>query len=452
MKWARAEGDLIDESAFFNAGGRGTLEVIKWLVGEAGWREELVEGAAFGDRWDVLFWAKEEGQFHFGTKGYDLIARTAQKGNLEILKWLEKEGFPVTQEIIFHASAGGHMHILNWAMEEHQITVGISQGRILERCYKVAISGDHVAVLKWLLENYGIVEDHKIQKSLWAAAAYKGNFEIFQFLRAAGAEFGPETFFFACARPREGNLKIVKWLRKHGCPWDDGILTECATRAEDLQLLKWFRKHGAPWHERVCAQAAGSGNFELLKWAHENGCPWDETTCTSAAASGNLEILNWAFQNGCPYSHEVLWTAAQYPNLEVLNWVWENIPDENFGEDSRYGLFRYVVLSSKNTGTVIWFLKKIAREKASEISESLHEVSEYFRDTPFFWPRKVTKALKRFENGDFSWSREELEDWKVADHDPCYPLSPHYDPISPTYPYSPYSPASPHYNPVKNII
>jgi hypothetical protein len=419
-------------------------------VGEVGWWERavmgdiwdvLVEGAVMGDRWDVLFWVKDEGLLQ-STLSWQHIARVAETGNLKILKWIKKEGYPVSQEIICHASAGGHVHILNWVMEKYpEFSAGIDQ-EFLVRCYVFALERDHVDVLTWLFEKFGLVTDRERQKTLWREAAYSGNLNSFEFLRNTGAEWAPETFLHACGRPRGGslNVKLAKWLRKHGCPWNEENLTQIAAQAEDLQLLKWFRKHGAPWHDFVCAKAAGSGNFELLKWAHENGCPWDKNTCARAAASGNLEILKWvrergcpwttrtcihavnnldvliwAFQNGCPYSHEVLWRAAKSGNMEVLTWIWETIPEENFDED-RYRIFKRVTLNSENTRAFIWLLKKIAREKASELSEMLHELSKFVDNHACFWREIVEVILQNFENGHFFfkehlavWSRSRLQ-------------------------------------------
>jgi len=42
--------------------------------------------------------------------------------------------------------------------------------------------------------------------------------------------------------------------------------------------------------------AAKGGHLRMLKWARENGCPWDVNICWAAAG----DTLQWARANGCP--------------------------------------------------------------------------------------------------------------------------------------------------------
>ncbi len=61
-----------------------------------------------------------------------------------------------------------------------------------------------------------------------------------------------------------------------------------------MKVLKWLRANGCPWDEHTCAQAALGGHLELLKWARKNGCPWDASTCEFASIRRHLELLKWA--------------------------------------------------------------------------------------------------------------------------------------------------------------
>lgn len=36
-----------------------------------------------------------------------------------------------------------------------------------------------------------------------------------------------------------------------------------------------------------------SGHLKVLKWVRENGCPWDKDTCSDATGEGHLEVLKW---------------------------------------------------------------------------------------------------------------------------------------------------------------
>ena len=140
-----------------------------------------------------------------------------------------------------------------------------------------------------------------------------------------------------------GNLEMVKYYIKNGCPWDEDVCSNAAlcghleilkwARSEtwdewiymyaDMEMLKWERSEGCPWDEKVCINAAFGGHLEILKWARSEGCPWDEEVCTYAARNGHLEVIKWAKSEGCPWNGDVCKNAAGNGHLDVLQWVRE---------------------------------------------------------------------------------------------------------------------------------
>jgi len=78
-----------------------------------------------------------------------------------------------------------------------------------------------------------------------------------------------------------------------------------------IKVLKWARKNGCPWNEYTCSCAALNGHLDILKWARENGCPWNEDTCRYAAENGHLDVLQWARKNGCPCNESTCSFAAE---------------------------------------------------------------------------------------------------------------------------------------------
>jgi len=71
-------------------------------------------------------------------------------------------------------------------------------------------------------------------------------------------------------------------------------------------VLKWLREHGCPWDEGTCNLAAENGHFETLKWAREHGCPWTWWTDHYAQqhSQDNPEMLRWVRANNCPRERE----------------------------------------------------------------------------------------------------------------------------------------------------
>ncbi|CAB9507047.1 ankyrin repeat protein [Seminavis robusta] len=147
------------------------------------------------------------------------------------------------------------------------------------------------------------------------------------------------------------SIAILKWARRHGCPWDEStciaaaaaghlhivqwacvngcrfcIWSTCtaAARAGHLAILQWARENGLHWNEETCAAAARGGHLALLQWARANHCPWNEYTCAAAAGRGHLAILQWARANHCPWTEETCFAAAQGGHLAILQWARAN--------------------------------------------------------------------------------------------------------------------------------
>jgi hypothetical protein len=132
---------------------------------------------------------------------------------------------------------------------------------------------------------------------------------------------------------RAGDLEMLKWFRKKGCPWIPeypaevlwrfGTCDEAAWMGK-LEVLEWARSQGAPWYSLTCACAARGGHLDVLQWARAQGCPWDAKTCAWAAYGGHLEVLQWARAQGCPWDARVCAEAERGGHLDVLRWAREN--------------------------------------------------------------------------------------------------------------------------------
>jgi hypothetical protein len=65
-----------------------------------------------------------------------------------------------------------------------------------------------------------------------------------------------------------------------------------AAGGNQLRVLKWIRKHGCFWDAETCSQAAEGGWLDMLMYLRQNGCPWCKRTIVVAARRGDLRILN----------------------------------------------------------------------------------------------------------------------------------------------------------------
>lgn len=88
------------------------------------------------------------------------------------------------------------------------------------------------------------------------------------------------------------------------------------------EVLEYLYENDCPRDERACDYAAKRNNFEMLRWLHKHGYPWDEETCRSAL--GNLEMFQWVLEHGCPFDYVIL-LHKRTPEEEIaVNWAREN--------------------------------------------------------------------------------------------------------------------------------
>jgi hypothetical protein len=361
MKWAKNHGAEICHGAIRATAEGGNLETLKWLMEEAGrdegekkkakeekrerrrreegggreeqrgkkakgWKEgrgesreskkrkeEVVRGAAEGGHMPILLWAKEEGLI----SSTPLVAakKHVLSPDLEILKWLKKEGYEVVTDMhMFHAINEGQVDILKWlASEDPDLAKKFSRSsRFIWAC-RFAIRKNSVDILKLVQEIFTIPRS----TDLTLEAASRGNFEIFKYLRNLDCAWNE----FTCSMiAGSGNFEMFIWARRHGCPWEERTCASAARRGF-FEILKYAHEHGCPWDETTCSSAAQSGDLEMLKWARERGCPWDKSTCSTAARFGNLEILQWAREHGCPWTKSTCYSVEHGRSLEILKWA-----------------------------------------------------------------------------------------------------------------------------------
>lgn len=157
-----------------------------------------------------------------------------------------------------------------------------------------------------------------------------------------------------------GCLKVLKWLKENGCPWDTYTGSYAASNGH-IEILKWLKEYNCPWDRRMNSCAARNGQLETLRWLLENdrkffensgmkfqiqdpiaaweasryghlnclillkeyGYRLDSTTFTNAMLNGDLNVLRWLKENNCEYLPELFRFATKF-NPKILPWLKEN--------------------------------------------------------------------------------------------------------------------------------
>lgn len=233
-----------------------------------------------------------------------LVCQMAAKhGDLAVLQWAHRSGFPWTEKTCCRAAERGKLDQLLYA-REHGCP---------ERCFR------------WVAEY----------------AAKNGHLPILEHAHQRGwkeVQWNEQT----CASAAEGgHMDCLLYLRQTvGCPWNHRVCRGAAQNGH-LHILKYAHQQGCPWTPQTCSAAARGGHLACLVYAHQQGCDWDETTCNAVATFGRLDILRFAHENGCPISSETGAAAAANGHLKVLQYLVDRggceILDESVSEAAAEG-------------------------------------------------------------------------------------------------------------------
>ena len=271
------------------------LEVLQWLHNQSfPWDKEIFITAAKERNVEVVAFLFENG-CHIGNDDLCSIAMndTDHDRALRMLKLLREFSVPRGRDTCRAAAEAGNFTALKWC---------VSQGFPWDRhnmqwcaCY-AAEHGD-IEVLKWM-KSQGCEWNERIG----AGAAKKGHLETLKFLRSDGCSFNEDIFFNAI---QSGNFDMVEYCVNNDPSSEYSFYEYAIAKFDDpIPVIKLFQKKQYPSNSSACAQAAREGDLRLLRWLRFQGYPWDEKTCTAAVRNDDLDILKYAHENGCEWTKE----------------------------------------------------------------------------------------------------------------------------------------------------
>jgi Ankyrin repeats (many copies) len=225
---------------------------------------EIYIGVVKSGRLNILIWFHNKYSEFRNPKGNldstSLCHFAAKRGNLEMLRWLIDNKFPIGNGIVHSAAESGNRGVVGW---------------LLDRGYNWWQTSDvflcqNYDFVKWCLERGCLMDD--LQNTL-----KRGN-----------DSFDPRTFayldqhynldwfrsIYSPPKIKPGRLRYVEFMINRGFRLPD---VECRMfsdpwRSNDPELVKFLiRRQKINWTPKVCAGAASRGHFEFLKWVREQG-------------------------------------------------------------------------------------------------------------------------------------------------------------------------------------
>ena len=119
------------------------------------------------------------------------------------------------------------------------------------------------------------------------------------------------------------NSRVLQTKYVKECTESNDIID--AIKGSNLKNMKWIYefKEGFEWFSYFFDVAAEYGNIKIMKWMKTKGCPWDEDTFQYAAEycdGHNFEVLEWLRINNCPWDDETF-CEDEIKQPVVIEWL-----------------------------------------------------------------------------------------------------------------------------------
>ena len=163
--------------------------------------------------------------FHHAIEG------TLDRGAFSIAKWIIKNTQTKVPSFVDNAIFSDNLEMIKWLVRQG----GTFTRWALHQC--VALHNEHI--LRWFIETRLVDIDQALLNSLLKTAVEQGNLDALIYLYEQGATIPLSTIDFAISL---GHLCIAQWLFDNG--HDCSIISmKHAIRLNRADLLEWLRKH-----------------------------------------------------------------------------------------------------------------------------------------------------------------------------------------------------------------
>jgi hypothetical protein len=280
--------------------------------------DNLVHCAAEVGNLDLLIWLNENG-FEYNTLVFNIVSKyghlqilqylyhffidqnldcpwdettcefAVEGGNLECLKWLHENGCPWNQYITICAARIGNVDCLKYAYENDCNTpIEISSYSIIEK------NTNNLNCLEYIHIH---INEHIWDSSLTNSASSNDLLDCLTYLHENQCPWNNGTCINAAIN---GHSECLRYALQNGCDHDDPYICTSAAISKNFECVEIARQYNTPWNAETCEKILVNSSFEQFQWAHNNGCPWDNHIYTACVYAGKLDCLEYAYNNQCP--------------------------------------------------------------------------------------------------------------------------------------------------------
>ncbi|PNH05310.1 Ankyrin repeat domain-containing protein [Tetrabaena socialis] len=259
----------------------------------------------------------------------DTLVEAASAGQLEVCRWLRRQGCPWDEDVLRKAAVGGHRAVCEWLLASG---CPWSEGAI-----PAAARGGHVGLVDWLL---GTGRSPNVS-GLLAGAAAGCDLPTLQrlhhtYLDRIGIALCLSlklALVTAAAGSATADWRAkVEWLEGRGYPQSAGACNAAARLLDGRTRLEWLQQRGYPLTPRVAAAAATSGAVDALQYVLDAGVELPGEVAiflTHAAEVGHLAVLQLLHARGLLRvqlgGFALAKAAARGGRLTVVAWLVETL-------------------------------------------------------------------------------------------------------------------------------
>lgn len=226
---------------------------------------KIVRKAVNHSNYSVLEWINDNGPMH----GYDIsyvCLFTAQKGDLQMLKWLRERNVPWNNYTCAAAAEFGHYELFVWAYE--------NGCPVNDKTIMKAAEHGHLEIIEFLF-----FKKYNITSFSIAPAAKKASYRVIY-----------EDNDYALIGNAQFN--VLMWAASKGIYFDEHAYN-FAAEGGNLQMLEWFKRCGIPFSSSLMMYAVMNNHLNVIEWAWENNCPWCHSYVKYIKSETHPHIMNW---------------------------------------------------------------------------------------------------------------------------------------------------------------
>jgi len=262
-----------------------------------------------GDKWraNKIIFGEKHSLYNPGTyklldlcisDNKDLPTRAAIEGNIDFLMNQIEQNY--NSDVIDHASANGHIDILQWCQDS------ITPFFHTENAMDLASDNGHVNVLQWWKDS-GL-------KLLYTddamdSASRNGHIHVLDWWKKSGLKMKYSfPIFVACSY---GRVDVLEWWKKNIFDSDkklennsflNGTMNiDIASVHGHINVLQWWKESGWPftYSKHAINGASNERHINVLQWWKDSGLPFKYTQDmidaqrVLAYVNNDHEFLNW---------------------------------------------------------------------------------------------------------------------------------------------------------------